>query len=133
MIFLAVNSAAKCYCHKHQPITCLVTFCLALNAWSITLSRHFLSVINTKFLEYTWCVVLINKMSMLSRSVCFDGLSGQTERKNMLILLLGTTRTHRISIMTIAMITGRKYRDQVTDQELLPQNVTKHVMVRPTV
>ena len=64
----------------------------------------FLSAIITIFLEYTWRVGSNNKMSMLSPSTCFDYLSGQTERENMLILFLGTTRTHRISPMTIAMI-----------------------------
>ena len=36
-------------------------------------------------------------MSMLSPSICFDYLTGQTERENILILFLGTTRMHRIS------------------------------------
>ena len=51
----------------------------------------------------------------------------------MLILLLGITRKHRISPKTIVMITVTKCRDQVTDQELVAQNDTKHVMVAPTV
>ena len=51
----------------------------------------------------------------------------------MLILFLGATRKHRISSMTIMIITDRKCRDQVTDQELVAQNVNKHVMIRPTV
>ena len=51
----------------------------------------------------------------------------------MLILFLGTTRKHRISPMTIAMITEWKCRDQVTDQNMVAHNVTKHVMVAPTV
>ena len=57
----------------------------------------FLSAIITTFLEYNWRVGSSNKMSMLSPSICFDYLSGQTERENMLILFLGNTRTHRIS------------------------------------
>ena len=59
--------------------------------------------------------------------VCFDELLGQTERENMLYLLLGTTRTHRISPMTTVIITDRKCRDQVTDQELVAQNVCTSV------
>ena len=59
-------------------------------------------------------------------SVWFDSVSGQTEWETMLILFLGITRTHRISI---AMITDWKYYDQVTDQELVAHNVTKHVWV----
>ena len=51
----------------------------------------------------------------------------------MFIMFLGTTSKHRISPMTIAMITDIKCRDQLTDQELVAQNVTKHVMVAPTV
>ena len=78
-------------------------------------------------------VVPSNKMSMLSRSVWFYDLSDQTERENMLIMLLETTRPHRIALMTIVMITERKCYDQVTDQELVAQNVTKHVMVATTV
>ena len=35
-----------------------------------------------------------HKMSILSRSVSFDYLSGQTEWETMLVLFLGTTRTH---------------------------------------
>ena len=42
-------------------------------------------------------------------------LSGQKEWENMLILLLGTTFKHRISLMTIVIITDRKFRDQVTE------------------
>ena len=87
----------------------------------------FLSTIITIFLEYTWSVGSNNKMSMLSPSICFDYLSGQTEREKMIIL--GTSRTHRISPMTIATITDWKCRDQVTDQELVAHNVTKHVIV----
>ena len=71
-------------------------------------------------------------MIMLSRSVCSDYLSGQTERENMIFLFIGTTRKHRISPMTIAMITDRTCHDQVTDQELVAQNLTKHVMVAAT-
>ena len=50
-------------------------------------------------------------------------------------LLLRTVvlRTHRLSPMTIVMIIDRKCRDQVTDQELVAHNVTKHVTVAPTV
>ena len=72
------------------------------------------SVIITTFLEYTWRMVQRNKMSMLSLAifrVC-DDISGQTERKNMLILMLGTTP---IPPMTIVMIIDRKCRDQVTN------------------
>ena len=58
----------------------------------------------TTFLEYTRCVGSNNKMSMLSRSIGFEYLSGQRGRENMLILFLANTRTHRISPMTIAMI-----------------------------
>ena len=57
----------------------------------------FLSAIITTFLEYTWRVGSKNKMSMLSPSIYFDCLSDKTERKNMLILFLRTTCTHRIS------------------------------------
>ena len=60
-------------------------------------------------------------------------MSGQTERQNMLILFLGTTRKHPISLVTIVMIIDTKCRDQVTDKELVAQNVTKNVMVAPTV
>ena len=70
------------------------------------------SVIITTFLEYTWRMVQRNKLSMLSRYVCFDGLLGQTERENMLILMLETTPT---SPMTIVMIIDRKCREQVTN------------------
>ena len=70
---------------------------------------------------------------MLSPFVCFDYLSGQTERENMLILFLETSQKRRIFHMTIVMITDLKCRDQVTDQELVAHNVTKHVMVAPTV
>ena len=90
------------------PITCLVTFCLAPNPWSLTWSRYFVSVIITTFLVYTWRVVPRYKISIHSRSDCFDGLSGQTERENMLILLFGTTRKHRISLMSIVIITDTK-------------------------
>ena len=48
-------------------------------------------------------------------------------------LQLGTTRTHRISPMTIVMIIDWKCHDQVTDQELVAHNVTKHVLVATTV
>ena len=92
-----------------------------------------LSAIITTFLEYTWRVSSSNKMSMLSPSICFDYLLDQTEHENMLILFLGTTRTHRISPMAILMITDRKCHNQVTDQELVAHNVTKHVMVATTV
>ena len=51
----------------------------------------------------------------------------------LIILLLGTTRTHRIYSMTIAMITDWKCRDQVTDQELFAHNAIKHKTVAPTV
>ena len=98
-------------------------FFVAPNSWSLTWSRHVLSVIITTFLEYTWCVVPNSKMTMLSGSVWFGGLSGQTERKTMLILLLGTTGTHCISPITIAMITDWKCHDQVTDQKLVALNV----------
>ena len=82
-------------------ITCLVTFWLAPNSWSLTWSlTTFLSTVITTFLEYTWHVGSNNKMSMISPSICFDYLLGQIERKNMLILFLGTTRKHRISPMT---------------------------------
>ena len=47
---------------------------------------------------------------------------------------LGTTRTHRISPITIGMIPDWNCHDQVTDQELgAKQNVTKHLMVPTTV
>ena len=146
IFFLAVNSAAKCHSWLKrssnqityttemisdntqtvgESITCLVTFWLAPNSWSLTWSHlTFLSAIITTFLEYTWRVGSSNKMSMLSPSICFDYLSGQTERENMAILFLGTTRTHCISPMTIAMITDWKCRDQVIDQELVAHNVT---------
>ena len=52
-----------------------------------------------------WHVVPSSKLSMPSRCVWFDGLSGQTERETMLILCIETIRTHRISPTTIAMIT----------------------------
>ena len=71
---------------------------------------------------YTWRVTSSNQISMLSWSVSFDGLSGQTELEDMLILMLGKTRTH---CTTIVMIIDGKCRDQ----ELFAHNVTKHVMV----
>ena len=36
------------------PIRCLVTFFVAPNSWSLTWSWHFLPMIITTFLEYTW-------------------------------------------------------------------------------
>ena len=39
-------------------------------------------------------------------------------------MFLGTPRKHRISPMTIVMITDRKCLDQVIDQELVAQKVT---------
>ena len=114
-----------------DPIICLMTFYLAPNSWLLIWSRHILSVIITTFLECTWCVVPSSKMRMLSSSVWFDALLGQTERETRLILLLQTTHKHRIPPMTIVKITDWKCCDQVTDQELVAQNVTKHVMVVP--
>ena len=58
------------------PLTCLVTFFVALNSWSLSWSWHFLPMIITTFLECTWQGVSSNKMSLFSRSVCFDGLLG---------------------------------------------------------
>ena len=67
----------------------------------------FLSAIITTLLEYTWRVGSSNKMSILYLSVSVLIICRvRTERENMLILFLGITRTHRISPMTIAMITG---------------------------
>ena len=37
------------------------------------------------------------------------------------------------SLMTIVRTTDRKCHDQLIAQELVAQNVTKHVMVAPTV
>ena len=74
-----------------------------------------------------------HKMSIISRSVCFYYPAGQTEQQNMLILFLGTTRKYRISRMTSVIITDKICHDQVTDQELVAQNVVKHVIVAPTV
>ena len=45
----------------------------------------------------TWRVGSSNKIIMLSPFVCFNYPSDQTERDNMLIMFLGTTRKHRIS------------------------------------
>ena len=90
----------------------------------------FLSAIITTFLEYTWREGSSNRMSMLSPSIYFDYLSGQTEPENMFIMFLGTIRTHHISPMTIAMITDWKCRDQVLGAN---KNVTKHVIDPPTV
>ena len=69
-------------------IACLVTFCLAPNSWSLTWSRHFLSVIITTFLE---------NVCAFSLSIWFDCLAGQTEWETMPILFIGTTRKHCIS------------------------------------
>ena len=51
-------------------ITCLVTLC-ATNSWSVTWSRHFLSVIITIVMGHMPCVRTVprNKMIMFSRSV----------------------------------------------------------------
>ena len=50
------------------------------------------------------------------------------------LCFLEPLREHRISSpMAIVMITDTKCSDQVTDQELVAQNVTKHVMVASTV
>ena len=75
-------------------------------------------------------------MSIISRFVWFDGLSGQTERESMLILLMshfmGDMRTILMVPKTIVMITNRKCRDQLIDLELVAQ-LTKHVMVSTTI
>ena len=47
-------------------------------------------------------MVPIKKLNMFSRFVLCHVLSVHTERENMLIMLLGTTRTRRISVMSRA-------------------------------
>ena len=53
---------------------------------------------NHEILEiYLDCGPKQKKMDMLSSCMWFDGMSGQTQRENMFVLLLGTTGTDRIS------------------------------------
>ena len=54
------------------------------------------------------------------------------ETQNMLILLLGTTR--QVYSKNGVIITDKKCRDQVSDQQLgAKQNVTKYMIRSPTV
>ena len=66
------------------PITYLVTCFEGSNSFSLTWSWHFLPMIFMTFLGPTWRVVPSIKMSMLSRSVRFDGQLGRMIQHNAL-------------------------------------------------
>ena len=107
------------------------TLC-ATNSWSVTWSRHFVSVIITivmgdvRYLR----VVSRNLMNIFSRSVWSNTQLKQTGGERMPILLLRTTR--QVYSKNVVIITDRKCRDQVTNQELgTKQNVIKRVIGPP--
>ena len=103
-------------------VTCYVTFCTT-NSWSVTWSRHFLSVIITIVMGDIWYVLVVpsNKNEHAFSLKCFivlpNGQSKQTDSpKNYLI------------------VTGRKCHVQVSDKELsATKHVIKHVIDPPTV
>ena len=112
--------------HAWWSITCLVTFGLSPNSWSLSRSRHLLSVIITTFLEYTWCVVSSNKMRILTRSV----YSENSEKTCSFCCLGSLARTAYLPWLSWWSPT-----ENVTTKWLTKscKNVTKHVMVAPTV
>ena len=85
-----------------------------------------LSVIIATFLEYTGCRMCgANQQNEYTFSLYVVKQSEKT------CSFCSRMRWHLI--MTIVMITDRKCLDQMTDQELVAHNVTKHVMIATTV